>query len=244
MKLVFLGTRGYIDSRSRRHRMHTATLVCYRDRRVMVDCGESWRGHLDEVHPHAIVLTHGHPDHAFGLADGAPCPVFATADTWEQIDSYPLPPEERGRLEARRACSIEGMEFEAFPVLHSVRAPAVGYRIRAGRAAIFYAPDVVWIPERAQAFRGIRVYVGDGATIARNMVRKHPQSGELFGHATVRQQLGWCAEEGVERMIVTHCGSDIVAGDERALGARLRTLAAERGVALEIAHDGMERVLR
>jgi len=45
-------------------------------------------------------------------------------------------------------------------------------------------------------------------------------------------------------MIVTHCDSDIAGGDERKVGAELRRLAAERGVEVEIAHDGMERVLR
>jgi hypothetical protein len=45
-------------------------------------------------------------------------------------------------------------------------------------------------------------------------------------------------------MVVTHCGSDIVGGDERRVAARIRRMAAERGVAVEIAHDGMERVLR
>jgi hypothetical protein len=44
-------------------------------------------------------------------------------------------------------------------------------------------------------------------------------------------------------MIVTHCGSDIVAGDERRLGAALRGWGRERGVEVEIAHDGMERVV-
>ncbi len=45
-------------------------------------------------------------------------------------------------------------------------------------------------------------------------------------------------------MIITHCGSDIVGNDEREVGAELRRLAAEGGVAVEIAHDGMELVLR
>jgi hypothetical protein len=35
-----------------------------------------------------------------------------------------------------------------------------------------------------------------------------------------------------------------VAGDERQLGARLREMAAERGVEAEIASDGRELVLR
>jgi hypothetical protein len=49
---------------------------------------------------------------------------------------------------------------------------------------------------------------------------------------------------GVPKMIVTHCGSTIVEADERTLGAELRQMAGERGVDVEIAHDGMEVVLR
>jgi ribonuclease BN (tRNA processing enzyme) len=39
MKLTFLGTRGEIDARTRRHRMHTSLLVSYRSANVMIDCG-------------------------------------------------------------------------------------------------------------------------------------------------------------------------------------------------------------
>jgi len=56
-------------------------------------------------------------------------------------------------------------------------------------------------------------------------------------------QIGWCAKKGVPRAIITHCGSEIVTGDERNLAARLRAMGAERGVETRIAHDGMELVL-
>jgi hypothetical protein len=40
MNLTFLGTRGEIDARSRRHWMHTSLLlVSYRSADVMIDCG-------------------------------------------------------------------------------------------------------------------------------------------------------------------------------------------------------------
>jgi len=39
MKLTFLGTRGNIDARTRRHRMHSSLLVSYYRNRVMIDCG-------------------------------------------------------------------------------------------------------------------------------------------------------------------------------------------------------------
>ncbi|MFW5904901.1 MAG: MBL fold metallo-hydrolase [bacterium] len=243
MKLVFLGTRGEIETWTRRHRRHSCLEVSYRGRRVMVDAGADWLGRLDEISPRAIVVTHAHPDHAFGLEEGAPCPVWATAETWEGMDAYPVAEEDRWVVEPRVPFEpVPGITFEAFPVEHSVRAPAVGYRVTAGVVSVFYAPDLIYIHDRADALAGCSVYVGDGATMKRSFVRK---SGEhLVGHAPVYTQLGWLEKEGVPRAVITHCGKEIVEGDEWKLGARLREWAEERGVEARFAHDGMELVLR
>ena len=144
--------------------------------------------------------------------------------------------------EHRTAIEVGGMVFEAFPVEHSVRAPTVGYRISGGRATIFYAPDVVYVHDREQALRGAKLYVGDGVTVVRSMVRRRGDA--LFGHAPIRTQLTWCQKEGVPRAIFTHCGTELVAGDEPSLVARIEEMARERGVRAEVAHDGMEVVLR
>jgi len=240
MKLTFAGTRGQIDARTPRHRMHTALVVSYRRRRVMIDCGEDWLGRSDAHKPHAIVLTHAHPDHAFGLRHGAPCPVHATPTTWSLIDDYPI--DRRHTIRPRKLVEVCGIGFEAFEVEHSINCPAVCYRITAGRVTVLYAPDVLYIPERATAMAGIRLYIGDGATMSRSFVRR--QDGRLIGHAPVRTQLTWCQKEGVGEAIITHCGSQIVTGDERRLGAQLRAWAGERGIEASFAHDGMERVLR
>ena len=243
VKLTFLGTRGEIDGRSRRHRRHTSTEVGYRGRRVMVDAGEDWRGSLAELRPGAVVVTHAHPDHAWGLEDGSPAPVWATAEAWEAMEEYAIPAQMRRMVEPREPFApVEGIVFEAFTVEHSIRAPAVGYRIQAGRITIFYAPDLVYIHEREEALSGCSVYVGDGASMKRSLVRA--MDDRLVGHASVHAQLGWCEKEGVPRAIFTHCGSQIVEGDERILGPRLEGWAEERGVEAEIAHDGMEVVLR
>jgi len=66
VKLTFLGTRGEIEARTRRHRMHSSLLVSYRGADVMIDCGLDWLGKFERLHLDAIVLTHAHPDHAWG----------------------------------------------------------------------------------------------------------------------------------------------------------------------------------
>lgn len=240
MKLRFLGTRGEIEARTRLHRRHSALLVAYRGREVMLDCGEDWRGELGRLRPGAIVLTHAHPDHARGLRDGAPCPVYAPEVVWTALARYPI--ERREVVHPRRPFEAEGIQFEAFPVEHSIRAPAVGYRIEAGRTAVFYAPDLVAIVDEQQALTGLDLYIGDGAAVTRSILRR--RDGRAIGHASIRAQVDWCAAAGVPRAIFTHCGSEIVKADAREIAERVAALGRERNTLAELAHDGMELVLR
>src|SRR6266550_4968910 len=236
MNLTFLGTRGEIDARTRRHRMHTSLLVSYRHANVMIDCGLDWLGKLKRVSPSAIVLTHAHPDHAWGLKRGAPCPVYAPEKTWQELSHYPV--KDRRPIKERTPTKICGITFEAFPVEHSILSPTVGYRVSTARACIFYVPDLIFIHDRTAALKNVQVYIGDGATVTSSFIRRRGKS--LIGHSPVRTQLTWCEKEGVPQAIVTHCGSEIVTGDEDKLSARLRVMAAERGVDARIAYDGMK----
>jgi phosphoribosyl 1,2-cyclic phosphodiesterase len=210
----------------------------------MVDAGEDWREALWELRPrpHAIVVTHAHPDHAWGLAGGSPVPVYATADGWKGMRSYPIAPADRHRITARTPFTIGGISFEAFPVEHSIRAPAVGLRVSAGRVSVFYAPDLVYVHDRADALGGCRLYIGDGATMTQSFVRRRGDT--LIGHAPVRTQLTWCQKEGVPEAIISHCGKEIVEGDRAALEAQLTAMAQERGVLARLAHDGLTVALR
>jgi phosphoribosyl 1,2-cyclic phosphodiesterase len=236
MQLTFIGTRGEIDARTRRHRMHTSLLVSYRSANVMIDCGLDWLGKLKRVSPSVIVLTHAHPDHAWGLKQGAPGPVYAPEKTRKDLTHYPI--KDRHVIKERTPTKICGITFEAFPVEHSILSPAVGYRVSAGRACIFYAPDLIFIHERSAALNGVQIYIGDGATVTRSFIRKRGKA--LIGHSPVRTQLTWCQKEGVPRAIVTHCGSEIVDSDEHEISAKIRAMAAERRVEVRIAYDGMK----
>jgi len=232
--VTFLGTRGEIDVRSRCHQRHSSVLVQFGPTRVMIDCGADWLGRFDSMSPTAIVLTHAHPDHAAGLAEGSPCPVYATKQTWDLIDRFPI--EDRHTLPLNKSLLIEGIRFKAVPVEHSVRAPAVGYRVWARGSNFFYVPDVAGLPDVRGALQGIDVYIGDGATFRRSMVRK--RDGVRIGHASIIEQLVWCRKVRVRQAIFTHCGSPIVRAGARKMNAALRRLGIEHGIDARFACDG------
>ncbi len=212
-------------------------MISHMRTKIMIDCGTSWLGRLGKIKADHIILTHAHPDHAFGLKNGAPCPVWATQATFDYIQKFPI--KQKHLIQPRKKIRIAGVTFEPFPVLHSIRCPAVGYRITCKKIKFFYVPDVAYIPDIDEAFQSIQFYIGDGATPWRPMIRKNKQTGEIFGHATIRQQLTWCHKQHVPKMIITHCGSEIVSKEKLVL-PRIQEFAKQRGVEVVLAYDGLE----
>jgi phosphoribosyl 1,2-cyclic phosphodiesterase len=206
----------------------------------MIDCGADWLGAVERIGPDAIILTHGHPDHVDGLSRGAPCPVYAPAVVLAAIERWPV--RERHRVRARIPTVVHGITFEAHPVAHSLNAPAVGYRVTAGAASVFYVPDVLRIPNAARTLKGIGLYIGDGASIDRPIVRSEPRRGQV-GHTSIAHQLEWCARAGVTRAIFTHCGRGIVAGPS-GIERRVADIGRTLHIDARVARDGLQIVVR
>jgi phosphoribosyl 1,2-cyclic phosphodiesterase len=142
----------------------------------------------------------------------------------------------------RKAVLIGGIRFSAIPVQHSIRAPAVGYRVSANGRCFFYLPDIAELPKAAETLRGIDLYIGDGATVRRSMV--HRKEGESVGHAPIVRQLDWCAKAHVRLAIFTHCGSPIVRAAAHAIDSVVAQLGQEHGLDARIACDGDRLSLR
>jgi ribonuclease BN (tRNA processing enzyme) len=242
MLLRFFGTKGYVKAKSRCHSGHSAFTVDAAGYRLLCDFGENRRGRLSSIAPDGIFVSHGHPDHAWGLAEGTRAPVFASAETHRLLSEFPL--GDRVALEPRRPVTVGPFRLTAFPVVHSVRCPCVAARIETPDGVVVYSGDVVsFETARAadEALADARVYVGDGSTLTGSLVRRHP-SGALVGHTTVRAQLGWLEKAAVPRAIFSHFGEDPIAMGYRALGKALKELAAAKApdCRVEAARDGKE----
>lgn len=234
MTLRFLGTRGEIPIRSRRHWRHTTTMVVSGHRRVLIDLGSNWSRPGRRLSADALVITHAHSDHVAAIRRGSPFPVYATAATWRLIGAWPI--RTRRFLRAWTPCVIHGIQFEAVPVEHSVRAPAVGYRITVGRRTIFYVSDIAALRQPDRALAGVSMYVGDGASLTRPMLRR--RDGKVIGHASIAAQLDWCVDAGICRAVFTHCGSEIVRAGHRQARSRVKQLGWARGIDADLACDG------
>jgi ribonuclease BN (tRNA processing enzyme) len=234
LKITFLGTKGYIEESSRLHRMHSAVLLECAGKRLLLDAGQTWAGRLSRVRPDWIAITHAHPDHSFGLAEGTAAPVYVSAESYERLKRYPV---KRFRVfDAGDLIRLGPFRVRPYDVIHSIRAPAVGFRIHASRTSLVYNPDVISIPDEADVLRNVALYIGDGASLTRPLVRR--RGPLLFGHTTVRAQLKWCERHRIPRAYITHCGKQIVEMNP-AEGRRRIAAIAPPGVHITIAHDGL-----
>lgn len=234
MQLTFLGTRSSSEAVNARHRRHSALLFVGPAGRLMIDCGSDWLEKLPQLAPDALLITHAHPDHSAGLARGAPCPVYATADTWQRLPDYPL--SDRRQITAGKELTITGLQVKAVPLHHSLRAPAIGLRISTESTCLFYTPDVAALAEPAATLQGVDLYIGDGSALDETLLRREQELP--CGHAPISDQLQWCHAAGVTRMIVTHCGEAIIA-DEATAYRQLAAAATALNIDLIIAYDGL-----
>lgn len=238
MRLRFFGTKGYVEESSPSHSGHSAFTIESDGFRLLCDFGENRMGTLAKIKPDAIFVSHAHPDHAWGLEEGTRRPVYASAITHELTAKMPLP--ERVVLEPGRRVRVGPFRLTAFPAVHSLRCPGIAARIEVSGRVVVYSGDVVALETPDEVLADAWLYVGDGSSLTRSLVRRHP-SGALMGHTTVRAQLGWLAKAGVPRAVFSHFGAEPIGLGDDGLDAALTALSRERAPGCEVvaARDGL-----
>jgi phosphoribosyl 1,2-cyclic phosphate phosphodiesterase len=211
-----------------------------RRRAVVIDTGpdfrqQALRQHL--THLDAVLYTHAHADHIFGLDDlrplsfesqrsgGGPIPLYASSETasvlrrvYDYTFSAGATYATRARVEIRPLedrTRVHEAEFLRVPVLHGDM-EVFGFRF--GDAA--YLTDVSFIPESSFALlQGVKTLV-----LPSLRHKPHPT------HATVEQAIEWARRIGARQTWLTHIAHE--------LGHEQTSQMLPEGVALS--WDGLE----
>ncbi len=231
MKLTFLGTKGFIEESSKKHKYHSSLLVEYKSFKLLIDHGLISKK-LSIIKPNAIVITHGHPDTFKWLKEDERYPgkIYVARET-KKLSKYKKNFE---IVKLNRWIKVGPFEILPYRVIHSINAPAIGFKIKANKT-IIYNSDLV-VMENKAVLRNVDLYIGDGSSLRGNLVRR--RGDKLFGHARMSTQVNWCKKYTIPKIIFTHLGKEAL----RIGDAKIEKLLHQPGLEITIAYDGMRYV--
>ncbi len=247
MKVTFLGTGTSVGIPSigcdcavcrsddvRDKRLRASILIEYDGYSIVVDTSTDFRYQALRVglkRLDAVLFTHAHADHIFGLDDArplmfrqnAPMPVYATTVTWEglrRVYAYAFQPAESGvpQLQPQiieSAFQLCGREVLPLTVMHG-SLPVTAFRI--GNFA--YVTDCNVLPDdTCAALAGLDILVIDALRF-----KSHPT------HMSVAEALNYIERLAPRRALLTHIAHDIKHAD----------LSQQLPDGVGIAYDGLE----
>ena len=188
-------------------------LIEHQHQNILIDTSTDFRQQALRIglkHIAAILFTHSHADHCFGLDDTRPImfrdgaiPVFASETTWQglrRIFSYVFEPAGYPGVPRIIPNSMDGdfdllgLKVEPLTVIHG-HLPVTAFRI----GGFAYVTDCNLIPEDACArLMGLELLVIDALRF-----KKHPT------HMTLDQSLTYIERLKPRRALLTHISHDI-----------------------------------
>jgi len=233
MKLKFLGTKGEIEEESPKHKYNSSLLIEEQGFKLLIDHGLLSQK-LVEIKPDTILITHGHLDHFVWLKEDENYPgkIYLTSET-EKLAKFK---KDFKILKNNQWFKIGPFKIFAYRVVHSLIAPAVGFKVKNAQRLI-YNPDIV-VMEDKDVLKNVDLYIGDGSSVKSNLVRRRDE--KLFGHTRMKTQINWCRQYGISNIIFTHLGKEALSIGDKEL---VKILGKEK-IDIKIAYDGMEYNLK
>ena len=226
MRITFLGTGTSVgvptvgcecdtclSDDPRDHRLRASILVQHQDQNLIVDTSTDFRQQALKIglkRLDAVLFTHAHADHCFGLDDARPLmfrngalPCLATSTTWEglrRIYSYAFEPAPYPGVPRIIPHQIEGdfciagLEVKPLTVVHG-KLPVTAFRFE----RFAYVTDCNVIPdETCNDLMNLKLLVIDALRF-----KSHPT------HMTLDQSLRYIERLKPERALLTHISHDI-----------------------------------
>jgi len=244
VEIEFLGTKGEISLSKRKHRHHSATLFRFDRKALLIDFGETFQGKDIPKEVGAIILTHTHLDHSGGLIGRTlDIPVFISPffkkskyfkpQDWKNIKLKEFPLNKRFQ--------ILGVRILAVPILHSVDAQNVALFLKfPDGTKISYLTDVLGLRKEHRKYLRNSIYIGDGSSIEKRLVRRHKKTGQPIGHAKVEVQIRWASENLAKAVVFTHWSEEALEMGKRRLTSLFKELSRNYSIPVFIAEDGMK----
>jgi len=227
MKLKFIGTKGEIEEQTPQHRFHSSLLLEKQNFRLLIDHG-LLSPKLSRIKAKAILITHAHPDHFLWLKkdEDYQGKIYLTRETAKAAKvskNFVI-------IKKNHWFKLGPFKIFAYPVAHSLIAPAVGFKIKAKKTLV-YNPDILFFKNKA-ILKGVDIYIGDSSSVTRSLVRK--KDDQLFGHARIQTQINWCKKYQIRTIIFTHLGKEALGLGKKALEKRFK----QENLTIKIASDG------
>jgi len=220
-------------------RNYTATLLNIGNEHLLINAPKGIAGMLGmkKVRPQYVLLEHIHEDVVGGLHELRPLNpvVFATKPAWDYIRRhYRALSGEKGRFEEiypfkryiikKQAFKLGPFTVKPVNVQHAKPGDpkALGFRIDMGSKIIWHCSDVYRIPNYKKALKGVDIFIGDGASLKREIVHKRGAKTR-YGHTSMEKQIKWALEGGIPRIYFTQIGH--VGKTHEDLNEALRELA-------------------
>lgn len=203
-------------------RNNTATLLSIGNEHLLINAPKGISGMLGlkKVKPNYVLLEHVHDDVMGGLHElrSLNPVVFATKPAWDYLRRhYKALSGEKGRFEEIypfKRYVIKDRPFRLGPftvkgvkVQHAKPGDpkALGFRIDMGPKVLWHCSDVYRIPNYKKVLKDVDIFIGDGASLKREIVQK--RGGKTaFGHTSIEKQIRWAQEAEIPRIYFTQIG--------------------------------------
>lgn len=214
-RLTFLGTKAAIEEKTEKHYYNSSLLLQVINPypfRLMIDYGYIHSYDLSILKPDVILITHAHPDHYIWSVEEVnnAIPVYLTSNTLKYGKFSPV----NSHIFYPYQCfSVGPIKVFPYRVMHSIRCPAVGFKIQLpDNKILVYNPDLVDIITKEDILPDTDYYIGDGSTINANLVRREGEN--FYGHARISTQVNWCNKFKIKNIIFTHIGKNILCKED------------------------------